>query len=132
MFRKVLLMWSSMPIFSFLGYTLTDLFRKPDNWRQIYKQTSSTFYTSNDVPRRRTISTSYQGCEIEKTEAATEVQKQSPEVFCKKRCSQKFRKLHRKKPALETFLNKVADLQLANYLKRHSNTSAFLRRLRNF
>ena len=51
MFRKVLFMWSSMPIFSFVGYTLTELFRKPDNWRQIYKQTSSTLYTSNNMSR---------------------------------------------------------------------------------
>ena len=28
------------------GNTLMELFRKPDNWRQIYKQTSPTFYTS--------------------------------------------------------------------------------------
>ena len=33
----------SMPIFSFIGYTLTDLFRKSGNWWQIYKQTSLTF-----------------------------------------------------------------------------------------
>ena len=26
-----------------------ELFKKPGNWQQIYKQTSSTFYTSNDV-----------------------------------------------------------------------------------
>ena len=52
-FRKVLLIWSSMPIFSFIGCTLTELFRKPVNWQQIYKQTSSTFYTSNDVSRRK-------------------------------------------------------------------------------
>ena len=25
-----------------------ELFRKPYNWQQIYKETSSTFYTSND------------------------------------------------------------------------------------
>ena len=42
-------------IFSFKGYTLTELFRKSDNWRQIYKQTSSTFYSSNDVSRRKKI-----------------------------------------------------------------------------
>ena len=29
-----------------------ELFRKPDNWWQIYKQTSSTFYTSNDASKR--------------------------------------------------------------------------------
>ena len=48
-FREVLFIWSSMQIFSFIGYTLTELFGKPDNWRQIYKQTSSTFYISNDI-----------------------------------------------------------------------------------
>ena len=37
-----------MPIFSFIGYTLTELFSKPDEIRQIYKQMSSTFYTSNN------------------------------------------------------------------------------------
>ena len=46
-------MWSSMPIFSFIGYTLTELFRKPDNLRQIYKQTSSTLFTSDNVSRRK-------------------------------------------------------------------------------
>ena len=51
--QKVLFMWSNMPIFSFIGYTQTELFRKPDNWQQIYKQTSSTFYTSKDVSRRK-------------------------------------------------------------------------------
>ena len=40
-----------MSIFSYIGYTLTELFRKPDNWRQNYKQTISTFYTSNDVSK---------------------------------------------------------------------------------
>ena len=36
-----------------------ELSRKPDNWRQIYKQTSS-----NDLSRRKIISKSCQGCEI--------------------------------------------------------------------
>ena len=31
---------------------LTELFRKPDNWWQIYKQTSSTFYASNMCLKR--------------------------------------------------------------------------------
>ena len=41
-----------MPIFSFTGYTQTELFRKPENRRQIYKQTSSTSYTSNMCVKR--------------------------------------------------------------------------------
>ena len=39
-----------MQIFSFIVYTLTELFiKKLDDWRQIYKQTSLTIYASNDV-----------------------------------------------------------------------------------
>ena len=52
-FWKVLFVLSSMPIFSLIGYTLTELFRKPENWRQIYKQMILTLYTSNDVSRRK-------------------------------------------------------------------------------
>ena len=43
-----------MPIFGFIGYSLTELFSKPDKWRQIYKKTS--LHTSNDVLRRKNIS----------------------------------------------------------------------------
>ena len=52
MFRNVMFVWQSMPIFSFTGYILTESFRKPDNWRRIYNQTSSTFFTSNMCLKR--------------------------------------------------------------------------------
>ena len=42
-FRKALFLWSSMPSFSFIGYTLTELSRKSDNWRQIYKTNEFDF-----------------------------------------------------------------------------------------
>ena len=32
-------------------FNLRELFKKPDNWGQIYKQTSSAFHTSNDVSK---------------------------------------------------------------------------------
>ena len=38
-----------MSIFSFMDYIAMELFRKPGSWQQICQQTSSTFYTSNDV-----------------------------------------------------------------------------------
>ena len=38
-----------MPILGFTGHILTELLGKTDNWRQIYKQTNSTSYLSNDV-----------------------------------------------------------------------------------
>ena len=38
-----------MPIFTFIGHILTALFGKTDNWRQMHKQTNSTFYSSNEV-----------------------------------------------------------------------------------
>ena len=46
------------------------------------------------------------------------VQKQPPEVFCKKMCSWKFHKIHRKTPVPEAFLNKVAGLRPATFLKK--------------
>ena len=36
---------------NFQPYRVHLLFRKPDNWRQIYKQMIPTLYTSNDVSR---------------------------------------------------------------------------------
>ena len=44
----------NVPIFSIIGYTLTVLFRKPDNWRQIYKQTSYDFlYIKRAVEKKK-------------------------------------------------------------------------------
>ena len=54
-FLKVLFMWSSMPIFNFTGYTLTELFRKPDNWRQIYKERVRLFIHQTMMCREETI-----------------------------------------------------------------------------
>ena len=42
------------------------------------------------------------------------VQKQSLEVFCKKRFSLKVRKFHRKIPVLESAFNKIPGLQTCN------------------
>ena len=43
-----------MPVFSFIGYILPELFGKTGSWRQIHQQTSSAFYTSNHVyPKQR-------------------------------------------------------------------------------
>ena len=39
------------------------------------------------------------------------LQKQTPVAFCKKRCSQKFHKLHRKTTAVESLFNEVPGLQ---------------------
>ena len=50
-------------------------------------------------------------------------QKQPPKVFCKKRCSQNFRKFHRKTPVLECLFNKVATATLST---RVSITGVFL------
>ena len=88
-----------MLIFSFMGYFLRELFRKPDNWRQIYKQITLTFYTSSDVSKtcleEKNIRTSLQihffenllgfttlrnGCLI----TFKKMQKQPPEVFYRK------------------------------------------------
>ena len=44
------------------------------------------------------------------------LQKQLPEVFCKKRCSQKFRKINRKHLCQSLFFKKVADLYREIYV----------------
>ena len=61
-FRKVLFVWYSILIFSLIDYTLTDSFRKLDNWRQIGEQTRSNFYTSNDVSLKRVDKKKLLGC----------------------------------------------------------------------
>ena len=57
-----------MPVFSFIGYTLMELFRKPDNWQEIYKEMGLTFYASNNVSKtcwgEKIIRKSKQGCKI--------------------------------------------------------------------
>ena len=139
-FRKLLFMWSSMPIFSFIGYTLTGLFRKPDNWRQIYKQTSSTFYTSNDVSRRKkyqqVITRLQNGCLItflkKVQKQAPKVKQQPPKRFCKKGVLKNFANFTEKHLCWRVFLGKVATLQPASFLKRDSNSSAFLWSFQNF
>ena len=75
-----------MPVFSFTGYTSTELFRKPDKWRQIYKQTTSTFYTSNmclkRVEKKKLLGRHNK--EISLNTFFKKIQKQPPEVFYKK------------------------------------------------
>ena len=43
------------------------------------------------------------------------LRKQRPEVFCRKRCLQKFRKFHRKTPVLESLFNAA---QACNFIKK--------------
>ena len=47
-----------------------------------------------------------------------EVQKQPPEMFYKKRCSEKYHKIHRKAPVPESLFNKIAGLRTATALKK--------------
>ena len=46
------------------------------------------------------------------------VQKQPPEAFCKKMCSWKFHRIHRKTPVPEAFFNEAAGLRPASLLKK--------------
>ena len=50
-FRKVLFMIWNISIFSFIEHIVKSFFKKTDNWWEIYKQTSLTFYWSNDVSK---------------------------------------------------------------------------------
>ena len=123
-----------MPIFSFIGYTLTELFRKPDNSRQIYKQTSSTFYTSNDVSRRKNyqyvMTRLRNSCLItffkKIQKQPREVKKQPPERFCKKGALKNFANFTENHLCWRGFFDKVASLHPASFLKKDSNSSVFL------
>ena len=53
-------------------------------------------------------------------------QKQPPDVFCKKRCSQKFRKNKSKNLYQSHFFNKVTDHRLATLLKKRLWHRCFL------
>ena len=59
-------------------------------------------------------------------------QKQLPEVFCKKRCSEKCSKTYRKTPVSESLFIKVAASRTVAFLKRESETGFFMSILRNF
>ena len=122
MFQKVLFMWSDMPIFSFIGYILTELFRKPDNWRQIYKQTSSTFYTSNDVSRRKNLLVLI--TELRNSYLITLLKRyRSSHRRCsvKKGVLKNFANFTGKHPCWSLFFNEVAGFQPASFLKKDSS-----------
>ena len=133
MFWKVLFLWWSIPSFSFIGYTPMEVIKKSDNWRQICKQTSSNFYTSNDVSRRKNCS--YVITRLRNTSLITffkkilkqslDVKTQSPEGFCKKGDLRNFANFTEKHLCWSLFI-KVASLQPTIFLKRDSNSSAFL------
>ena len=76
------------------------LLRKPDNWREIYLQTSTTFYTLNDVylklvDKKKLLGCQKQGISLKNCSGSNhyeitvwlllkKIQKQPPEVFYKK------------------------------------------------
>ena len=51
-----------MPIFRFVRYTVTELLRRPNNWRQIYRQTSLISYISKDLSQKRVEKKTLLGC----------------------------------------------------------------------
>ena len=135
-------MWPSTPIFSLIRYTMTKLFRKPVNWQQIHKQTGLTFYTSNDVSRIKNyfyvITRLQNSCLItffkKIQKQPLEVQKQSPKLFYKKDIFKNFINLTGKHLCWGLFCSniKLQTLSLQAFLKRDSNTSAFLWSFQNF
>ena len=110
------------------------VFRKTDNWRQIYKQTSSIFYTSTDEPRRKNY-----------LYIITRLRNSCLITFSKKcrsshrRCKSSHRRCSIKNDVFKDFVNltgkhlcrslfqiKLQALSLQVFLKIDTNTSAFL------
>ena len=86
-----------------LGYTLTELLKKPDNWRQIYKQTCSTFYTSNTCLKR-----------VEKKKL---LGRHNKEIYLRNGCLITFKKME-KQPTL-VFYRKAVVKNLAIFTEKH-------------
>ena len=135
-------MWLSVPIFSFIRYTLTKLFRKPDNWQQIYKQTSSTFYTSNDVSRRKNYfyimarlqNSCLTTCFLKKYRISHWRCRNSHQRYSIKKVFLKVSQTSGKHLCWRLFCSniKLQALSLQLFLEKASNMSAFLWRLQNF
>ena len=53
------------------------------------------------------------------------IAEQPPEVFCKKMCSQKFCKIHRKTPVPKSFFLKSCSPQACNFLKKETLAQVF-------
>ena len=51
--------------------------------------------------------------------------RQPPEVFCKKKCFQKFRRFHRKTPVLESLSLFLIKLQACNFIKKRLQNRCF-------
>ena len=103
-----------MPVFSFIGYTLTELFRKPDNWRQIIKKRVRLFIHQTMCREEKKINTSWQGCEIavlllflKKYRGSHQRCRSSHRKCSVKKVVLKIRKLYRKTPVLESFFMKL-------------------------
>ena len=60
------------------------------------------------------------------------VQKQPFANFLQNWCSQKFRNIHRKTPVLESLFNKVAGLQVCNFIKKRLQHRYFLLNIAKF
>ena len=55
------------------------------------------------------------------------LEKQPPEVFYKKNCSEKFCNNHMKAPVVESLFNKFGGLQACNFFKKETPTQVFSR-----
>ena len=125
-----------MPIFSFIRYTLTELFTNLTINNKLINKWVRLFTHQSMCQEEKIISTSSQGCKIV--------------LFLKKcisshrRCRSSHQRHSIRKGVLKNFANftgkylhwslfyEVASLQPASLLKRDSNTSAFGWSLRNF
>ena len=63
-FQKVLFMWPSMPIFSFIGYTLAELFRKPTIDGKFINKRVRLFIHQTMCREEKITFTSKRGCQI--------------------------------------------------------------------
>ena len=112
---------------------LVDLFKLSGLFKRTTVKNKNNIFMENNKHLNETIPVKYCGMDIYKysnhflmgTESSLsrngiiKIQKQPLEVFCRKRCCQKFCKIHRKRPMPETFLIKLqTSPQACNFIEK--------------
>ena len=135
-FRKVLFMWSSMPIFSFIGYTLTELFRKlkiDDKFinKRVRLFIHQTMYKSCEYVITR-LRNSCLITFLKKYRSSHRRKRSSNQRGSVKKVFLELLQTSRESTCVGVFFNKVAGFQSASFLKRDFNSGAFLWSFQNF
>ena len=103
MFRKVLFIWSSVPIFSFIKYALTELFTNLTIDDKLINKQVRRFTQQTMCREEKNFSTSSQGCEIALNITFFKKKKQC--ISSHRRCGSSHQRCSVRKGVLKNFAN---------------------------